>query len=254
MDEKKILTTINETYVLPSLGKFDNIPDGKVTLRMMTTKEEKLRLGSKDNFYKTIATIIGRCIIDPEMNLDVSQMCQQDFVFLMYKLRELSYGSDYNMTVKCPECGHVFSTVVDLSKVEVKPLSSTFTNTFKIGPLPVSGDIVTCKFLKLNDTLDIIDEADEILRKYPEYEGDPTLEVTLCKEILEVNGKKLPDHKLKEYVDNMYARDLNYIDHKYNQITDFGMDTELECTCKKCGKKFKFDLSYGPEFFRPSVD
>lgn len=254
MDENKLLTSINETYVLPSKGIFDNIPDGKVTLRMMTTKEEKLRLGSKDNFYKTIATIISRCIIDPEGPIDVASMCQQDFVFLMYKLRTISYGPEYKMTVKCPECGNVFSTTVDLDKVEVKYLSSTFTNTFDVGPLPVSGKMVTCKLLKMSDTLDILKESDDILKKFPDYEGDPMLELTLKREIVKVDGKELPDHKLKQFIDDMYVKDLNYVDREYVKRTDFGMITEAESVCKKCGNHFTHDITYGPEFFRPSVD
>ena len=56
---------ITEKIVLPSAATkiYGYAFDGSLTLRAMTTKEERIRL-SGQSFYKTMSMIINECIVD----------------------------------------------------------------------------------------------------------------------------------------------------------------------------------------------
>ena len=54
---------------------------------------------------------------------------------LFIAIRSISYGSDYNIQIQCPECGHKDNAEVSLAEFENKPLtedpSSIGQNSFE---------------------------------------------------------------------------------------------------------------------------
>ena len=243
-------SSIVETVKLPSLGKLDGI-DPEVTIRSMTTFEEKLRLGSKGRFFKIISGIINRCITSPE-NFNSYDLTLQDFVYLFYQLRIVSYGSMYKVVTHCSECGSKFTDEVDLSKLEVNYLSDEFKNPFEI-TLPRSQDKVMIRLLRTREIDEIAKESEILVKNNKDIEGDPSYLISLARKIVSVNGKELPGAVLDKYVQDMEAIDSNYIEHKYDQV-NFGLDITVKCICPKCGERIEYLLPVGDNFFRPQFD
>ena len=109
---------IQETYKLPSLGKLNSIKDS-VTLRPMTTDEELLRLdatGREAN--RVFCDIIDACVVEPK-KFKSYYLPIQDQVFLIYKLRTVTYGSKYNVSLICPHCGSPITLDVDLDSLPI---------------------------------------------------------------------------------------------------------------------------------------
>lgn len=240
---------IQETYELPSRGKFPGVPD-KVTLRAMSLLDEKRRLASPG--MNGIIELISNCIVSPE-GVNVMDMTGFDVDFLMLKLRVVSHGPMYNVEVVCPYCGKVNKIAINLDDIPVKEVEDNFEYMTEIGPLPVSGDILKVKMLTFGDSDKIETESKRILEKFPEYEGDPSGIINYIYKIVEVNGKKdIPYPQLKTYVEGMTAADSIYLDEAYSSfIGKYGPETTVMFKCNHCREDFMKDMPMNAEFFRP---
>lgn len=249
----KSRVSIQETFDLPSAGRlYDGAIPSKVTLRAMTTMEEKQRLAGSG--IMNIPNIIKACSVKPA-DLQIGKMKLFDVNFLMYKLRIVTYGSQYKVTLICRKCGHKYTTVIDLDDINVNSVPDDFKEPFEIGPLPVSGDVLETRLLSLDDYVRMEKESKKILAKYPDYIGDPEYILGYKYKISKINGEIPQDFELTNYVQGMHARDAAYFDSKYLKVSNgLGLDIDLVDICPKCGEEVEFSLPINDEFFRPSYD
>lgn len=250
-------SSMSEIYQLPSKGilypQYGEGYNGEVTVRSMTTFEEKNRLGSQ-GFWKTMTGILDAVTIAPE-GFDSESLTQFDFYYLMYKMRTVSYGPTYKVSLTCPHCGKTMTSEVNLDDIPVTYLPDDFKEPFEIGPLPRSGDTLGCRFLRVHDSVVNERKAKEILRDYPDYIGDPEYILTRASQIVSINGEETSAPQAKLYVENMLAMDSAYLSQAYNKIVDgYGMNTLCHDVCKSCGEEFEFALPFNSEFFRPTFD
>lgn len=257
MNVKLPKTVVQETFVLPSLGKLYSTPDNEfpseVSLRSLTTFEEKVRLGSQ-GFFETMCKLIDTVVTSPD-EFQSKYMTLFDFYFLMYKMRSVTYGHNYKVTVTCPKCGKKTICNVDLDTLEVKYLPEDFIEPFKVGPLPRSGDTLECRFLRVIDQISNEKKAKEILRKTPDYEGDPGPLLTLASSIISINGEEKTPLETQLYVEKMDALDSSYVSQYYDFVSEkVGMDMTCQDICSSCGEELIFDLPFNREFFRPTFN
>ncbi len=250
-------SSIKENYQLPSKGilypEYGEGYTGDVTIRSMTTFEEKNRLGSQ-GFWKTMIGILDTVVVSPE-NFNSENLTQFDFYYLMYKMRTVSYGPTYKVSLTCPHCGKTMISEVNLDEIPVKMLEDDFKEPFEIGPLPRSKDVLGCRFLRVHDSVVNERKAKEILRDYPDYIGDPEYILTRASQIVTVNGEPIAAPQAKIYVEEMLAMDSAYFSQAYNNKVDgYGMDITCKDVCKNCGEEFEFALPFNSEFFRPTFD
>lgn len=251
MNNKKQVTTLQETYTLPSGGLLNQIPEDYV-IRSMTTREEKLRLGTTGRFFKIMSGIIDACVVEPE-NFSSYDLCLQDFIHLMYKLRTVTYGHDYKPTIRCPHCKNIIQPTIDLDELKCVGLDKKYIEPYNIGELPFKGDSIGLRILTARDVDEISRRADAIKKNFPDALGDQSYAIRLAMMISTVNGEKMDIDSLEDYVDGLMARDSNYITQKYDKIK-FGLDTLCSVECSHCGKTVDFALPIDNEFFRPAID
>ena len=242
---------IQETFKLPSNGRLYagmNIPT-EVTLRAMSTLDEKIRLAST-NPFKVTPKLVRNCIEGEDF--DTEDLKLFDLYFLTFKLREITYGSDYKVNVTCRNCGSNQKVIVDLSSLDVTELTEEDMEPFTID-LPVSGDHLNCKFLSCKDINRLQAEVDRIASKNPELdETDVGFIPGLCTRIVDINGEVKPQPVLVQYMQNMHAKDYNYFDKKYTEITNKpGLDLSYSAICEKCGRPILFEVPMLQEFFSP---
>ena len=251
-------SVLQESYVLPSKGvlypKFGEGYNGDVTIRSMTTFEEKIRLGNQ-GFWKTMVSILNSVVTSPE-DFDASELTLFDFYFMMYKMRTVSYGNIYKVNVTCPHCGKTMVSKVDLDKLDVTYVPDDLKEPFTVGPLPRSGDVLKCRFLRVRDSIANERKAKDILRDHPDYLGDPDYILTRASQIVGVEGEEdmLPIMAQK-YVEQMTAMDSAYFAQAYNKkVDDLGLSTHCTDVCESCGEELDFSLPFNSEFFRPTFD
>lgn len=244
--------TMKKEYTLPMKGLTET-PEGfiqvpKVELRAMTTMEEKTRLSG--NGYRTLINLLKSCC---NTKVDLENMNTGDVQYMIYMLRSLTYGANYDVSVQCPVCGKINKMTVNLEELPVnEDMDDDFNGIKELDQLPVSGDVITCK-LETSKDLEAIDrEVARIHRKFPEYVGDPAMIIKWCHRIVEINGNKVSSNDIQRYVESMHALDYQFMDSKYDKfISQYSIDTSLFVTCEDCGEEFEASMPMNSEFFRP---
>lgn len=249
----KSKSVITESYTIPSADSkiYGAEVQGTYTLRAMTTLEEKMRTASADGF-KIIPQLIKACCVEPEATIGFDRLKLFDLQFLMYKLRTVTYGPEYTVEVPCPHCGKTNKYTINLDEIPVNPVPEDFIEPFEIGPLPVSGDTIGCRFLTTHDFDSIQKECARILRKAPDYVGDPEMIIKWNYIILKMNGEDVTVRDIQPYIENLNARDLRFLTSKYEKLSEsFGLDLTMVEKCEHCDEDFEFMLPMTSEFFRP---
>lgn len=245
---------VTETYILPSKGILYGEDFGsEVTIRSMTTFEEKMRLGNQ-GFFKTMCAILDSVVVSPD-SYKTQNMTLFDFYFLMYKMRAVSYGPTYKVQVTCPRCGHTEICKVNLDDLAIEYLSDDFKEPFEIGPLPRNNDTLGCRFLRVSDMINNEKKSRDILSQNPNYVGDPQYILNKASQVVSINGESKPSIELQMYIEKMQAMDSAYLTQAYDKYTDgVGMSTLCTDTCTACGDELTFTLPFNSEFFRPTYD
>ena len=252
---------ITEDFLLPSGGSkiYGESFNGHITLRAMTTIEERMRLGSSD-FYPAMVKIVNECIVDNKnadgsYKIDSSAFTIFDFDAICVKLRILTYGADYKTQARCIKCGNTFQYKADLTECEFKFLPDDFVEPYSIGPLPRSGDTLGCRFLRIKDRIDIDKQVQDILAKNPDYIGDPAYTLEMERRIMTVNGDDIDPIMVKKYVENMSGMDSDYyhrkIDEEFYGVKRLGY---TNCKDSDCDGSAIYIIRSDSEFFRAGVD
>ena len=254
MIERQTDYTIMEGYELPSKGKiYDVTVDPHVELRSMTARDEMKRLSPSSTPLKTLADIIeGCCIEKPAVH--VYDMSLGDYEFLLHKLRIVTYGEDYKVSLRCPECGEVIEAVAKLGQLDVKEFDEEEFKKVQTFSLPKSGRVVTLNFQSPRILEEMEVKAKDMKRRYKTATIDFETLVRLLVSIDLIDGEKKSEHDLENIVTGLPALDmqkiLNNIDALNKQI---GLDNILYITCPKCGEEVTTFFRFGPEFFRPTT-
>jgi predicted RNA-binding Zn-ribbon protein involved in translation (DUF1610 family) len=246
--------TIMEGYELPSKGKiYTETLDPHIELRSMTARDEMKRLSPSSTPLKTLADIIeGCCIEKPAVH--VYDMSLGDYEFLLHKLRIVTYGEDYKVSLRCPECGEVIETIAKLGQLEVKEFDEDEVRNLQTFTLPKCGRSITLNFLSPRMVEEMEVQVKDRKRRYKNATIDFETLVKLLVNIDLVDGEKKPEHELENIITNLPALDLQKILNNIDKLNQkIGLDNILYLTCPKCGEEVTTFFRFGPEFFRPTT-
>lgn len=254
MEERQTNYTIMEGYELPSKGLvYDKKVNPHVELRSMTARDEMKRLAPSTTPLKTLADIIEGCMIEKPA-IHVYDMCLGDYEFLLHKLRTVSYGSDYAVTVPCSHCGETIDTNANLDELEVKDFDKNEFENLKTFTLPMSGKTVTLKLTTPRLLEEISTKTKEIKRKHASVNIDWETRTKVILNIEAIDGEIVADYELESFVDGLMVKDFQKILNKIDELTGYvGVGTALPITCPHCGETNTIFFRFGPEFFRPST-
>lgn len=245
--------TIMEGYELPSKGKiYDKAVDPHIELRSMTARDEMKRLSPSSTPLKTLADIIeGCCIEKPAVH--VYDMSLGDYEFLLHKLRIVTYGEDYKVALRCPECGEAVEAIAKLDQLGVKEFDEEAVNELRTFTLPKSGRRISLNFLSPRSVEEMEVKVKDMKRKYKNVTIDFETLVRLLVNIDTVDGEKKAEHELENIITNLPALDLQKILNNIDKLNQqIGLDNILYLTCPKCGEEISTFFRFGPEFFRPT--
>ena len=244
--------TIFETFTLPSKGMiYDEPVDAEVTLRSMTVAEEMKRLAPSDTPYKIMSDIIEDCM-QTKPKIKVYDMCLGDYQFLLHKLRIVTYGPEYKMTITCPNCGEITDSVADLDSLEVMEYDESFDALLDL-TLPVSGKVVRMKYQTPRDLDEIARKTKEMQRK-TKLNAEYGILFTTMSLIKSVDGRVLSAIQLEDFVKKLSMKDVNAIITRAEEITKkVGLDTKILTKCDQCGFEMVSTFRITREFFGPSI-
>lgn len=252
--ERQTDYTIMEGYELPSKGKIyaENV-NPHVELRSMTARDEMKRLSPSSTPLKTLADIIEGCCIEAPA-IHVYDMSLGDYEFLLHKLRIVTYGDDYKVALRCPECGEVIETITKLDQLTVKEFNEDEIKELQTFTLPKSNRLVTLNFLSPRMVEEMEVKVKDMKRRYKSVTIDFETLVRLLVNIDLIDGEKKSETELENIITNLPALDLQKILNNIDKLNQkIGLDNILYLTCPKCGEEVTTFFRFGPEFFRPTT-
>ena len=252
-EERQFNYTIAEDYELPSKGLiYGQQVDPHIELRSMTARDEMKRLSPTTTQFKKLADIIEGCLIE-KPKVKVYDMALGDYEFLLHKLRIVTYGPDYKMSLRCPFCGEAFENVADLEQLRVLDFDQEKFESLRTFVLPISGDTVSVKFQTPRSLDEIESKTKELKRKFREADIEFNLLVLLQSVLDEVNGTKLDPTKAEAYINKLAAKDMVKIVNNVDALNAcVGISSELILECPHCGGEVHTYFRFGSEFFRPT--
>ena len=254
MEARQTDYTIMEGYELPSKGKiYTEGVNPHVELRSMTARDEMKRLSPSSTPLKTLADIIEGCCIEKPA-IHVYDMSLGDYEFLLHKLRIVTYGEDYKVALRCPECGEVIETVAKLGQLEIKEYDEEEIKSLQTFTLPKSNRLITLNFLSPRMVEEMEVKVKDMKRRYKTATIDFETLVRLLTNIDLVDGEKKSEVELEKIVTDLPALDLQKILNNIDKLNQkIGLDNILYLTCPKCGEEVTTFFRFGPEFFRPTT-
>jgi predicted RNA-binding Zn-ribbon protein involved in translation (DUF1610 family) len=219
----------------------------------MTARDEMKRLSPSSTPLKTLADIIEGCCVEKPA-IHVYDMSLGDYEFLLHKLRIVTYGEDFKVALRCPECGETIEAVAKLGQLEVKEFDEEEIKNIQNFTLPKSGRIVTLNFQSPRILEEMEVKVKDMKRRYKNATIDFETLVRLLVNIDLIDGEKKSEHDLESIVTNLPAMDLQKILNNIDKLNkQIGLDNILYLTCPKCAEEVTTFFRFGPEFFRPTT-
>jgi len=223
---KNIPTETTVKVDLPSECKVYNIDESSyITLRPMTFEDEKSLIGTQGE--DPVNLLLERCL----EGVKVMDLIPLDKLYLIMKLREISYGDDYDTVLICDHCKTENPTKVKLSSLNVNPVPDEFSDPITIF-LPTIKKEAKIRLPRVRDEKNMSD---------PE-----TLANQLWRFVQEIDGHT-DKSIIAPVVDKLPLVDIKTIIKAFE--TDYGVDTKVKLKCKNCGGVSIIELPITSNFF-----
>jgi len=240
-----------EEIMLPSKGKFydgtDGPTNGIINIRPMTGEEEQIL--ATPRFVKrgnAINMIFNKCIRE---NINPENLLSEDRTFLLIYLRGISYGTDYEIQIKCPDTEKQFNTTIDLDTLEVKRCPDDFGPNSLSGILPKSELRFSYRLSRGKDDAEVQQYRESKIKAYGETASDDTITFRIAQLINSI-GSITNKEELKVLIRSLHIQDVNYMRNIINN-PPFGMDTNVSILSPYSNEEFDIDLPLDSGFFFP---
>lgn len=196
-------------------------------LRPMTFDDEKA-LMNPNNQGDAMNKLIARCL----SNISISELYQADKLYIMLKLREISYGDDYPVEITCPACSKESKVAFKLSSLKVNYVEDDFSDPMEI-ELPVLKHKVGIRLPRVKDEryFETTDIALSNLWRFVEY-------------INEYDQKTL----ISKFLEKLPLRDAHAVLSALSG-KQFGIDTQVHFLCQYCNTKTRMEMPITSDFF-----
>jgi len=217
---------------LPSSG-FNDSKVETIEIRPFTFEDEKVLRTVKTiaDGAKIIEKLITRCM----KGIDYNDLLVSDKNYILYKLREISYGDKYDIELTCGNCATKNELQVELSKLPVH-YAETPEDLNKTITLPDSEVEVVIQALKVTQEM-LFQSTDQMFDN-------------LWRLIYSINGHT--ERTVKQgFVRGTTARDISVI---RQAITDdsIGLQTKVNFVCNECEYHESLELPLNESFFDAS--
>lgn len=239
-----------DEITLPSRGIFydgkDGPVDGVLHLRPMTGEEEQI-LATPRHFKRgnAVNMIFNRCIKE---NYKSDEFLSVDRTYILVWLRGISYGHEYEVEIKCPDCDKKFAHSIDLGALMTKYCPDNFGPLLQ-DTLPVCGYTFTWHLPRGKDETVVQNYKDRMLKEYGDGATDDSMMFRMSLMLDEVQGLK-DKTELMVLLKKLPVKDISYL-RTLAVDPPFGVDTKCPITCPSCYHDFEVELPLESGFFFP---
>ena len=221
------------SVTLPSKGAFYNNFEGEtVTIRPMTFSEErKLKSATTEEQGKKA---LQQCFEGCVEGVPFQALTIPDKNFVMFKIREISYGSTYPLETTCTQCGVVSRLKLELSSLEVTYLKEPEKAQEVL--LPDADKLVHFRVPRVHDE-DLVNDIEGILGNLHVF----------VKDIGGIEDKGV----IRKFIESTTVRDVDTLRMAIFNL-NYGLENELFFECIKCGANNRAPVSLNESFFTAS--
>jgi len=223
---KELPTDTAVVVDLPSENRLYTLeePGAPITIRPMTFQDEKHIISAHKN-QDPVNLILQRCV----SNLNIGEILSLDKLYLIMKLREVSYGDDYHTLLICSHCKEENKTVVRLSELNINPVPDDFADPVEI-TLPSLNKLAKVRIPRVKDEVFLTEDIHANLWRF-------VVDIDGHSDKMIINGvlEKLPIKDTRCILNAMK--------------TNFGVETKVKFECKKCQEVNVVDLPIDANFF-----
>lgn len=224
-------TSVEIEVELPTQNKISckQDPTKPITIRPMNFEDEKA-ITSQKGKMDPINMILSRCVT----NINVAELITPDKLFLLIKLREISYGENYECELPCQHCTALTRTVIKLNELPVTYAGEEFSDPCEIFLTGIKKK-VKVRLIKTKDEVYFKDATmvmNHIWRFVEEIDG--VKDKTIISAVIE----KMPSKDVKKIVNNMRS--------------NLGINTKIAFDCASCQKESAVELPINSDFFEES--
>tara|TARA_R110002051_G_C8749435_1_gene500035 strand:+ start:1827 stop:2585 length:759 start_codon:yes stop_codon:yes gene_type:complete len=217
-----------EVVELPSRNLFYVLKDPSegVKVRPMTFSDEKAIVQAKNK--DSINVLLSRCV----SNIDINQLLQFDKLYLLMKIREVSFGKDYTVDMVCNECGTDNTVTFDINSFACKYVPDELTDPREVF-LDKIGKKAEVRFPRLLDE-DFLSDSAKImdnLWRFTMSIGGNTNKAVIAKVI-----QKLPSMDVHILMNEVFG-------------DSYGLSTKGNFKCDSCAAVQITELPIGADFF-----
>ena len=207
------------------------LPSGKVAkIRPITFEEEKQILSLSKKGSDPSFVLIDKCVT----GISKDEILLIDKVYLLFKLREISFGSMYKFIVGCPSCHKEQTIEIDLNDMPVVPMKD-FKNVVEL-ELPIMKKMVKIRLASVQDERWVSDAEiilENLWRFVEEFHGhDNTI-------LIQGAIKRLTAGDVNRMVSTVMC-------------DGYGITSEVRVLCPHCQSDTVMDLPLGKNFFSVS--
>ena len=215
---------------LPSENRFYNGVN-QVSLSPMTFEHEKNVISNLKRDIDPVNTLLADCV----KGINVSELFMFDKLYILMKLRQISYGDDYAFRVECPKCNRESDVTMSLEDLIVNKIPEDLKDPREI-TLPVCKRKVKVRFPRVKDEPYLMN-ADLINNNIYRF----------VESVENINDIVL----ISQFIKKLPLKDVKTIMKEINR-TDLGLDPKVLFECPKCFKETEMSVPISTNFFSVS--
>jgi transcription termination factor NusB len=213
---------------LPSEGKFYGTGKPEVLITPIKFEDEKQLASSIKNNLNPINIILSKCV----KGVDINSLLLIDKLFLLLKVREISYGEQYPAAITCPHCSTVSEVSINLNDLIVNYIPADLDDPREIN-LPKLKKKVRVRFPRVSDEIHIATQ-EQVYNNIWRF-------------VVSVDGITDPVF-INKAIPKMHIMDVKFI---LGQImrNDLGLNPKFIFGCDSCGKESELEVPINENFF-----
>lgn len=237
---------------LPSRGAFYGgaIPDGAVSIRKMTTREEAVLDGANLAPAAKLAAIVENCTKFPEAFTNKGELLLTDMMAILYALRTLTFGSALSFEYRCEACGAKNKATIDT----MADFTETLPKEGAAEPFEVmlkdAGVVAGVRLLRVKDNAELAKRAKRVaLQSADANDVSNLFRLAVC--IVNLDGRTVTLREAEDFVKTLTLADSARIRNTLDR-NDTGITTDTIQTCRACRREQEVAVILDAEFFRPT--
>jgi len=215
---------------LPSRGLLYEDGTTEVKLRPFTFADEKMlkSIPVNSDGLQVIDKLLENCV----EGVDTHQLTPADRLYVLFRLRGISYGDDYKITHDCLNCGHSSELTLGISTLTATPL----TQEHMLFVLPDSEQEVEIKLPRTQD--ENLFSSNEMLMQNMHM-------------FIRRVGAVADPLVIEAFVQKTTVRDIDTL-RRHIYMPDYGMETHFFYSCNGCAHKNRVEIGLNENFFTAS--